>query len=122
MTLEDAQKIFKAWQEYSEINDKLMKVFLGITLPESFLPYPLEDLEEATNIIAKTYFDAGDYKTMKQVQEVIGFLTAYKDDEKALESIRKGLDFVLQNPELKKAVLENLKEAQESWVEFKNSG
>jgi len=60
MTFEDANKIFQDWQRYMEINNKLSKIFMGFSLPKSFLPYPMEVLEEAINIVAKAYSDNKD--------------------------------------------------------------
>lgn len=133
MTFEEANKIFKRWQNYQEIADKLGKLF--IVVPESFLPYPVEILEEALNIIAKAYFDSGDKKAAVDIQNSMGrYLTGYYlpiegsvvtgkklTDEEVLIRMKRELDFMLENPELLKAKLENLKEARDSWAEFKNN-
>ena len=59
MTLNEALIIFKSWQDYMEIADKFFRLMLPI--PESFLPYPADILEEALNIVAKHYFANGFY-------------------------------------------------------------
>jgi len=69
MTTEKAEKIFKSWQEYMEIADKLQKI-LGPSIPESFLPYPPEILEEALNITAEKFFDAGDKRKLKLLKKL----------------------------------------------------
>ena len=61
MTKEEARIIFKSWQDYQEIGDRFLSFMLRV--PESFLPYPADTLEEALNIIAKDYFDSGDKET-----------------------------------------------------------
>lgn len=136
MTFEEANKIFKRWQSYQEIADKLGQLF--IVVPESFLPYPVEILEEALNIVAKGYFDSGDKKAADNIQESMGrYLTGYylssdsngklvvKDDkltdEEVLKKMKQELDFILEHPDLLKAKLENLKVARDSWAEFKNT-
>jgi hypothetical protein len=118
MKFDEAQKIFKYFQEYVEISDKLSKIFYKI--PESFLPYPLPVLEEAINVLAKNYFDAGDYEKSKTIQSAINFLLFYSKDEEAIESMKQNLTIMSQNPELKKTYLENLKSSRDSWAKSKN--
>jgi len=117
MTTEEANKIFQSWKEYIEINDKLWKIFTDI--PESFLPYPKEVLEEALNIIAKSYFDAGDRKTCDSIQANMCTLIKYKDDEEAIKAIVDS--FILKDPGLRKTYLANLKKARDSWAKSKES-
>jgi len=135
MTLEEANKIYIDWKEYMEIADKLNKVFSIV--PESFLPYPLEILEEALNIIAKYYFDSGDKKIANNIQETMGaYLSGYyfstTDDkvvaknykltgEEILKKMKRDLDFMLENPELLKFKLKNLKEARYSWAKLNSN-
>ena len=114
MTFKDADKIYKDWKEYMEINDKLLKIFSFI--PESFLPYPIKTLEEAINIVAKSYFDEGDIKTSNIIKNSIGFLVPYKNDEKALEDILE--NYSLKNSKIRKIKLTNLKKAQDSWLKI----
>lgn len=117
MTLETANVVFKKWQEYIEINDKLTKIFTS--LPESFLPYPIEILEEALNIVAKKYFDAGDFKTSRDIQRIMATLLFYKDDEDAIKEISDNI--ILKTPELRMAYLKNLKEARDSWANLEKA-
>lgn len=113
-----------------ETADKFSKLML--TPPESFLPYPVAAIEEALNMIAKDYFDAGDKKMAETIQTTMAsYLTGYfmsfsegkmvtldkpKTDEEMLEGMKKSLDLILSDPALKKTVLENLQKAQESWI------
>ena len=129
MTFEEAKKIFKSWQDYQEIADKLGTIF--VVVPESFLPYPVDTLEEALNIIAKEYFDTGDKKAANDIQESMGrYLTGYYlpveglvvtgdklTEEEVLRKMKRDLDFMLENPELLEAKLESLKKARDSWIE-----
>lgn len=114
MTNEEAGKIYKAWQEYIEINDKMSKIFYRI--PESFLPYPTSILEQALNIIAKQYFDIGNIKMMKNIQETMATLIIYTNDEDAIENLIP--DFY-NKTEIKGLHLKNLKVCRDSWAEFK---
>lgn len=133
MTIEEAKKIFDVWREYIEIADKLHSIFHIV--PESFLPYPADVLEEALDIVAKDYFDAGHKRMAENIQEMMslhlmpyhitvvnGELTSTNKkptDEEALGEMKKKLDLILSNPELKDAVLANLKRVRDSWLKQK---
>ncbi|MFH1694214.1 MAG: hypothetical protein ABH880_00460 [Patescibacteria group bacterium] len=117
MTLEEAQKIFKAWQEYAEFGDKLKKVFVSI--PESILPYPKDALEEASNIIAKDFFDNGDKKMADAIRSFMMILISHKEDAVAIEDIKRQLEMWEEAPELKEAYLRNLEKARKSWAKHR---
>lgn len=129
MTMDEAKKIYENWKESIETLDKMLKIFTVI--PESFLPYPAETLEEALNIIAKNYFDMGNKRMAENIQETmmyhVGGLYFTSDgnpdrkitDEEALLSMKKRLDLIFENPELKKVFLETLSKTQESWAKLK---
>jgi hypothetical protein len=133
MTKEKAQKIFRSWQEYQEIADKLHTIFTIV--PESFLPYPVEVLGEALNVIAKDYFDAGNKETADAIQKtMVRYLTGYHlsfsdgmlaatelklTDAEALKRMKKSLDLMLDNPKLLEVQLKNLRKSRDSWMEFK---
>ena len=68
MTREEAEIVFRDWQAYVEINDKLFQLF-GPSIPKSFLPYPPDVLEKAMNIIANVYFEADDGNACTMIQE-----------------------------------------------------
>src|SRR5882672_5902467 len=134
MTKEEAKIIFQSWREYMETADKFSKLMLHP--PESFLPYPVATIEEALNIVAKDYFDAGDKKMAETIQTTMGgYLSGYfmsfsngkmvaldkpQTDEEMLEGMKRSLDLILSDPTLKKTVLENLKKSQESWIKTRS--
>jgi predicted transcriptional regulator len=129
MTKNEAKKIYENWRESVETLDKILIVFSVI--PESFLPYSAEILEEAINIIAKDYFDKGNKKMADSIKGTAAYhmtglyltpngVTGRKiTDEEALLSMKKTLDFILENPKLKKATIELLKKTQKNWAEQK---
>jgi len=118
MVLEEAKKVFKSWQEYQEINDKLIKFFFFFGIPESFLPYPQEVLEEAINFVAKYYFDAGDHETSNDIRRTIGFLAFYKKDKEVLDEIMN-IKEVLKDPSIQESIMDGLKKARDIWDESK---
>jgi len=125
MTINEAQVIFKSWQDYMEIADKFNRLMLPV--PESFLPYPADVLEEALNIIAKYYFDSGNKKMSENIKETkMSYLLPFfmtnaetgsrRTDEEAITGMKKMLDLIEQDPKLKKALLKSLKECQDGWI------
>lgn len=117
MTFEEANKIYKGWQAYMEIVDKLSTIFNQ--LPESFLPYPAEVLEEALNIIAQKYIDDGDKKMYDTVQGTMwGFLPNHIADAEAMESMNRALELMMKHPELKNTYLENLRKTRNNWLKI----
>jgi len=119
MKKEEAWKIFRQWQNFIEIHEKLRLIFSS--LPESLLPYEEEVLEESLNVIAKEYFDKGDKETSKKIQEHIATLWCYESDEDALNSMQKNLDMIFKNPELQKITLEKLGEFHDSCSKFRQN-
>jgi hypothetical protein len=108
MTFTEAENIFKSWKEYVNFANKLSQIFSKI--PESFLPYPLEVLEEALNVVAKKHFDNGDTEMAKNIQlTMAAFLFSHTNDEEAIISMNQSLELILKNPELKNTSLENLR-------------
>jgi len=94
-----------AWGKYLEvIHGKLMLVFMS-KIPESFLPFPKEMIEEAVNKIAEQHWNQGNKQAVETLQSTIPFLMAYANDEDAFASAaerfkdKKYLDVVL--PSLK---------------------
>jgi hypothetical protein len=89
MTIEKAQKIIKIWGIYVEYCQSKMTILFRNHIPESFLPFPKDTIEEAVNIIAEYYHNSGDKKAVNTLEESICWLASYKEDEEAiLETIR----------------------------------
>lgn len=124
MTLNQALVIFESWQDYMEITDKFFRLMLPV--PESFLPYPADILEEALNIVAKHYFDSGNKRMSENIKGTMSYLLPFfntnaetgarRTDEEAITDMKKMLDLIEQDTELKKALLKSLKECQDSWI------
>jgi len=82
-------------------------------------------MEEALNIVAKDYFDAGNRDAAKTIQTtMMSYLGGYflskesshLTDEQALRDMEKTLRLILSDEVLKHTVLKNLKECQKSWI------
>ena len=119
MTTKEAEKIFKAWQAFMEVWDKFNAVM--ITIPPSFYPYPPEELKEGLDIMENTFAASGNNKMAKLIQTTKASLWFVpKDDEEALESIRKNLNLRFEHPELKINLLEKLHEVRDQWIKLRN--
>jgi len=118
MNFNEALKIYKKYQEHAEIHDKLTCIFA--ILPESFLPYPPNLIEEALNVIMEELWKDGDKKSIDIIKEAQAFLISYENDTESLERMIKTLTFLEKNPELKKAKLDHLERSRKSWLDFKD--
>lgn len=115
MTHEEAKKIYDDWLSFIEFADKFKKVFTKI--PESFLPYSVSTIEEALNIIAKDFFYAGDKETANHIQNVMIYqLLSAINDKEAMDCIKRDLDLMYEDPELRDIKLEKLKECRDLWL------
>jgi len=116
MTLEEASKIYQGWKNYVEVADKWGKLFM-CPIPESFLPYPKEELEEALNITAERCWNIGDKETSEAIKSTIaGFLWNHEKDEEVIQSLSNVLKMMEKSPDLKATLLEKLKESRDSWL------
>jgi hypothetical protein len=114
MEYSEANKIWNIWRHwYWPCHFILGSIFFG-SVPESYLPYPKEVLEEAINIIAKRYWDEGDKKMSDTIQDTMGSLLAYEKDEEALESLAK----LSSNPEMRKAMLDFIANYKKDWLKW----
>ncbi|MBU0648937.1 hypothetical protein KJ969_02445 [Patescibacteria group bacterium] len=120
MTFDEANKIFKVWSQFFwPFHPVLFSIFLG-KIPESFLPYPQDVLEEALNIVGKHYFDVGDYKTSEAMKGSIGSLCAYVKDEDALQSAAELFKWRCNDQKAKEAFsisIANFKKDWKGWLE-----
>jgi hypothetical protein len=119
MKEEKIEKIFEWWQNFVEFADKFSRLMLPI--PDSFFAYSTEEIEGALNIIAKVYFDSGDYKTSEAIQEtMIAYLSRREEDEKALKNIKERLTLFFENPKLKKTMIKALRESKDFYKKRNN--
>jgi hypothetical protein len=86
MTVEEARKIIVGWGEYLETcHARLVTIFFLGNIPESFLPYRMDVLEEAINVMGRFYFDMGDYDKSEFLKTTFGPACLYCKDEEAVE-------------------------------------
>lgn len=118
MTIIEAEKIFEEWKQFQEINTKLVSVFSGI--PESFLPYSIQTIVEATDIISNDYINKGENEYVKTIKETQLYLLSYLKDEDALDLIIRDSEMMSKSAEFKEVTLKNLKLNRDSWANIKS--
>jgi hypothetical protein len=118
MTLDEAEKVFRGWQEYVEIANKLQQLFTVI--PESFLPYPKAVLQEALNIIAKRFFASGNTAMSHFIQDsMCVWLAAARNDAEAIAIMAKELAFRVANTKATEVTLAGLAKVRTTWAASK---
>lgn len=129
MKISEAYVIYEDWLSYQEIAEKLDKTFMT-TMPESFLPYPVEILEKALNLVANHYESIGDIERAEQIRKNMAlYLVGYffKDDDGkmirkedrdkvALLNMKKTLEMMFANEEFLEITLKNLKDSRAFWL------
>lgn len=121
MNITEAENIFKAWQTFMEIWDKFNAMMLPI--PPSFYPYPPEILLEGLDIMEQSFTDSGNSKMAKLIQDTkISLWNAPKNDEEAFESMRKYLNLIFEDHELKSTLLTNLQKSRDQWIKLREEG
>jgi hypothetical protein len=115
MTIYEAKKISNIWSQwYCPTHFILFSIF-GHHIPESFLPYPKDILEEALNIVAKLYYNNGDYQASKDIQESRSSFFTYEKDADALNRASK--DFSnLEIMETRLRMISSFKKEWEGWL------
>jgi len=112
MTLNEASKITQIWGRCLEyLGGKLLIVF-GPRIPESFLPFPVNTLEEALNIMIEYHHNQGNQKVVEGLTMSLSALTMYVDDEEAiLEAAKK-----FNEPGWRERFVPTLKKFQNDWI------
>jgi len=114
MTFIEADKIFKVWSQwYWPFHSMLYSIFSS-NIPESFLPYSIDDLNEAITIIANHYNDIGDQESAELVYKSIDSLLFYKKDDDAFRQASKNMS----NSETKEIILTRITNFKKDWIKF----
>ena len=112
MTFDKANKIVHIGGAYLEYcQGRLHSIFLS-NIPESFLPFPKETIEEALNIVAEHHHNMGNQDEVKLLQKSMGWLLCYKDDEEAVLQAAK----LFNDPKWREAMLPAFKKFQKDWI------
>ena len=112
MTFTEADKIVQIWVRYLEyVSGKVAMVF-GVRIPESFLPFPKDVLNEALNIMSEHHLETGNQRRADLIKETAAELNAYVDDEEAVLQAAK----LFNDPKWREVMLPSFKEFQKKWI------
>lgn len=112
MTLEKADKIVNIFGKHMEHTQGKLIFIFSTHIPESFLPFPRDVLEEALNIVATHHYDMGNQKAVELIQNSIMSLSFYKNDEEAVLGAAK----LFNDPAWCETVLPAFKKFQKDWI------
>ncbi len=91
MTLEEANKIRRTYVKFMEVAyPGLMKLF-QTTIPESTLPYPKKQIEQAMDTCIEFLEQKNDKKAARAYEGLKVWLRAFTDDETALTVVHNRL-------------------------------
>ena len=116
MILSEAKKYFRVWSKWYWPCHCILEATFGTKIPESFLPYRKEILEEALNTVAKYYFDNGNHKASTDIQNMIVYIWLYTNDNEALGEFTK----TLSNPktqEVRLIFIDGFRNSWSTWLE-----
>jgi hypothetical protein len=91
MTLEEADKIRKAYVKFMEVAHPELARLFETTIPESTLPYPKKQIEQAMDICIEFLEKKKDKKAARAYEGLKLWLQAYTYDETALTVLRSFL-------------------------------
>ncbi|MCC6323350.1 hypothetical protein IT400_01010 [Candidatus Nomurabacteria bacterium] len=83
MTTDKASKIVNIYGKHLEQCSKLNFIF-GSHIPESFLPFPKDVIEEALNVLAEYHFSNGNKVAVNSMENAKAGLIGYINDEEAI--------------------------------------
>jgi hypothetical protein len=117
MTYLEANQIFVDYGTFLAKSFAKINMLFQQNIPESFLPYPKDQLEEALNIVDRHYFDTKDKHKQDMTREVMMLLELFKDDEEAVIETAKNFN----NPEWRKYSIPAFKNMQKEWLKIDKS-
>ncbi|MBN2270946.1 MAG: hypothetical protein JXN61_10050 [Sedimentisphaerales bacterium] len=84
MNLKQAQKVVSDYGGFMECALRPFHIIFMAYIPKSLLPYPLQYIEDAINIVGKYHHELGNTAKVNTLQECHAFLLGFEDDEKAI--------------------------------------
>lgn len=111
MDIDKASKIVNIYGKHLEHCSKLNFIF-GSNIPESFLPFPKDVIEEASNILAEHHFNNGNKTAVSSIENAKAGLIGYINDEEAILKSAK----LWNEPAWRESMLPAFKEFQKSWI------
>lgn len=115
MTISEADEIFKVWQQWFwPFHSLLDSIFRLAGIPESFLPYPKETIDEALEIMLYHYKDTMEPEILKAIEVTKSYLGMYDNDKDALDTLIK----YLSGPGMIETTSNNIKQFTTEWLNW----
>lgn len=116
MDISEAKQIFDVWCKWVwPCHSMLFAIFRG-GIPESFLPYPEDVLNEALTIMANYYYKCGNKEIAEAIIGARDYVVSfYTKDEESVEMLKKEL---LEIPGTQEALLESISRYKKDWEDW----
>jgi len=112
MTFDEAKKIFEIWQKWFWPCHPMLNSFFLNSIPESFLPYPKDILNEALEIIREYCSERGNHKIANAIVISQVSLKFYDEDKAALELTLKNFS----DPRFIEIALNKITNFKKDWL------
>jgi hypothetical protein len=112
MTLNEASKITQIWGRYLEYMGGKFLIVFGARVPESFLPFPIDNIAEALNMMIEYHNKRGNKREVEGLKGSFGALTMYVDDEEAILNAAENFN----EPMWREKFIPALKKFQNDWI------
>lgn len=110
MEIKEALEIFDVWRNWFDPCHTILLTAFMSHIPESFLPYSIDVLNEALTIVANIVV-SDDKKMAKAIIVTRNCLSFYSDDEEGYHMLSK----MLSMPGMVKAMAERVKRNKDYW-------
>ncbi len=115
MTISEADEIFKVWQQWFwPFHSLLDSIFRLAGIPESFLPYPKNTIDEALEIILKIYGNSANPEILRSIETTKSFLSIYDNDKDVFDTFIKNLSI----PGMVDITSNNIKKFTSDWIDW----
>ncbi len=113
MTTKEADNIFKVWQQWFWPFHSLLFSLFQSNIPESFLPYPKDILNEALDIILQRYNqNSKEYEAINITKSAV--LSFYENDKDAFDMFLR----MFEIPEMINIKSDSIKKFTGDWMNW----
>lgn len=113
MKIEEAIKIYEIWQQWSWPFHSLLFSIFQSNIPESFLPYPKDVLNEALEEILNLYStNSKEFEAVNYTKSSLQW--SFSDGKDALDLYKRKLS----DPEMVEIISVNIKKYTDDWVKW----
>ena len=111
MDIIEANKVFDVWRKWFWPCHNILFSIFSSSIPESYLPYPIDVLNEALTMIANSHMYG---EISKDIIGTRNCLAYYSQDEEALQDLKKKLSI----PGIEKTILFTISRYKKDWIDW----